>query len=83
MLITDGPTYDYHDIFKHYNLPHTPVRVFTYLIGRDASHAEEMHRIACTNKGKLIKWEEALGRMLMVRDNGLVEQPFSSSLIIP
>lgn len=55
MLITDGPTYDYHDIFKHYNLPHTPVRVFTYLIGRDASHAEEMHRIACTNKGYYVR----------------------------
>jgi hypothetical protein len=55
MLITDGPSYDYHDIFKHYNLPHTPVRVFTYLIGRDASNAEEMHKIACTNKGKLTK----------------------------
>jgi hypothetical protein len=55
MLITDGPPYDYHDIFKQYNLPHTPVRVFTYLIGRDASNADEMHKIACTNKGKLTK----------------------------
>ncbi|XP_069684436.1 voltage-dependent calcium channel subunit alpha-2/delta-3 isoform X2 [Periplaneta americana] len=51
MLITDGPPYDYHEIFKQYNLPHTPVRVFTYLIGRDSSNAQEMHKIACSNKG--------------------------------
>ncbi|GFG33999.1 hypothetical protein Cfor_04865 [Coptotermes formosanus] len=55
MLITDGPPYDYHDIFKQYNLPHTPVRVFTYLIGRDASNADEMHKIACTNKGYYVR----------------------------
>jgi hypothetical protein len=51
MLITDGPPYDYRDIFKQYNQPHTPVRVFTYLVGRDASNAEEMRTIACSNKG--------------------------------
>ncbi|XP_021912833.1 voltage-dependent calcium channel subunit alpha-2/delta-3 isoform X6 [Zootermopsis nevadensis] len=55
MLITDGPPYDYHEIFKQYNLPHTPVRVFTYLIGRDSSNAEEMNRIACTNKGYYVR----------------------------
>ncbi|KAJ9576006.1 hypothetical protein L9F63_007106, partial [Diploptera punctata] len=55
MLITDGPPYDYHDIFKQYNLPHTPVRVFTYLIGRDASNAEEMRNIACSNKGYYVR----------------------------
>ncbi|XP_023705860.1 voltage-dependent calcium channel subunit alpha-2/delta-3 isoform X6 [Cryptotermes secundus] len=55
MLITDGPPYDYYEIFKQYNLPHTPIRVFTYLIGRDSSNAEEMNKIACTNKGYYVR----------------------------
>lgn len=50
MLITsdnDGaPT----EVIKRYNLPHMPVRIFTYLIGGDKS--PELQNIACTNKGK-------------------------------
>lgn len=31
-----------------------PVRVFTYLIGKDDSNAADMNWIACNNKGKYI-----------------------------
>ncbi|XP_068916556.1 voltage-dependent calcium channel subunit alpha-2/delta-3 isoform X1 [Tenebrio molitor] len=51
MLITDGPPSSYRDIFKKYNFPHHPVRIFTYLIGKDSSSAHEMHWMACANKG--------------------------------
>lgn len=39
-------------IIKHYNWPHMPVRIFTYLLGGDSGSRENMHKIACTNKGK-------------------------------
>lgn len=52
MLITDGPPSVYHDIFKTYNFPHMPVRIFTYLVGKDSSGADEMLWMACKNKGK-------------------------------
>ncbi|XP_049864524.1 voltage-dependent calcium channel subunit alpha-2/delta-3 isoform X3 [Schistocerca gregaria] len=55
MLITDGPPDKYREIFKHYNFPHMPVRVFTYLIGADSSNAEEMHWMACENKGYYVR----------------------------
>jgi hypothetical protein len=38
-------------LIKHYNWPHMPVRLFTYLIGKDSSSAENLHWIACQNKG--------------------------------
>nr|XP_023023561.1 voltage-dependent calcium channel subunit alpha-2/delta-3 [Leptinotarsa decemlineata] len=51
MLITDGPPSTYSEIFKMYNFPHSPVRVFSYLIGKDLSSASEMHWMACAHKG--------------------------------
>lgn len=51
MLITDGPTSSFKEIFKQYNWPHMPVRIFTYLTGRDGSNADDMNWMACTNKG--------------------------------
>lgn len=54
MLITDGPPSSYRDIFKMYNWPHRPVRMFTYLIGKDTSSATDMHWMACANKGKTL-----------------------------
>lgn len=51
MLITDGPPSSYKEIFKMYNFPHHPVRIFTYLIGKDSSGMHEMHWMACANKG--------------------------------
>lgn len=38
-------------IIKHYNWPHMPVRIFSYLIGGGSSSRESMHNIACSNKG--------------------------------
>lgn len=36
MLVTDGVPYNYKEIFERYNWKYdTPVRVFTYLIGRE------------------------------------------------
>ncbi|CAG2062163.1 unnamed protein product, partial [Timema podura] len=55
MLLTDGPPYSYTDIFKLYNWPHMPVRVFTYLIGRDSRNAQEMNVMACDNKGYYVR----------------------------
>ncbi|XP_031336712.1 voltage-dependent calcium channel subunit alpha-2/delta-3 isoform X2 [Photinus pyralis] len=50
MLISDGAPSTYREIFKTYNWPHRPVRVFTYLIG-DSSSSVEMQTMACSNKG--------------------------------
>merc|ERR1719228_168564 len=51
MLVTDGVPYNYETIFQEYNQPHKPVRVFTYLIGREISDLEAAKWMACENKG--------------------------------
>ena len=51
ILITEGPPSTYRDIFKTYNWPHKPVRVFTYLVGMDSNGISEMKWMACENKG--------------------------------
>merc|ERR1712128_124787 len=51
MLVTDGVPYTYETIFQEYNQPHKPVRVFTYLIGREISDLEAAKWMACENKG--------------------------------
>ncbi|VVC44398.1 Hypothetical protein CINCED_3A000365 [Cinara cedri] len=50
LIITDGPFGPYKEVLQH-NKPHMPVRVFTYLIGKDDSNAADMNWIACNNKG--------------------------------
>lgn len=35
-------------------MPHMPVRVFTYLVGKDKSNAAELFWMACSNKGKAL-----------------------------
>uniref|UniRef100_A0A8C3TAB6 Calcium voltage-gated channel auxiliary subunit alpha2delta 4 n=1 Tax=Chelydra serpentina TaxID=8475 RepID=A0A8C3TAB6_CHESE len=51
MLITDGAVEDYESVFEKYNWPDRKVRVFTYLIGREVTFAENVKWIACNNKG--------------------------------
>lgn len=56
MLITDGVPDSYTAIFKKFNWgnstePPFPVRVFTYLIGRDGTDFRETRWMACANQG--------------------------------
>uniref|UniRef100_A0A674IYU2 Calcium voltage-gated channel auxiliary subunit alpha2delta 4 n=1 Tax=Terrapene triunguis TaxID=2587831 RepID=A0A674IYU2_9SAUR len=51
MLITDGAVEDYESVFEKYNWPDRKVRVFTYLIGREVTFAQNVKWIACNNKG--------------------------------
>ncbi|XP_030295537.1 voltage-dependent calcium channel subunit alpha-2/delta-4 isoform X1 [Sparus aurata] len=51
MLITDGAMEDFQDVFKDFNWPDRRVRVFTYLIGREMTFADNVKWIACNNKG--------------------------------
>ena len=52
MLVTDDvpDTYEYKNVFREYNQPHIPVRVFTYLIGENSDH-DAAKWMACENKG--------------------------------
>ncbi|KAL0968117.1 hypothetical protein UPYG_G00262610 [Umbra pygmaea] len=51
MLITDGAMENFKDVFQEYNWPDRRVRLFTYLIGREMTFAENVKWIACNNKG--------------------------------
>uniref|UniRef100_A0AAX7TFD0 VWFA domain-containing protein n=1 Tax=Astatotilapia calliptera TaxID=8154 RepID=A0AAX7TFD0_ASTCA len=51
MLITDGAMEDFQSVFEEFNWPERRVRVFTYLIGREMTFAQNTKWIACNNKG--------------------------------
>ncbi|XP_042195431.1 voltage-dependent calcium channel subunit alpha-2/delta-3 isoform X2 [Callorhinchus milii] len=51
MLVTDGAVDTYDTIFAKYNWPDRKVRIFTYLIGREAAFADNLKWMACVNKG--------------------------------
>ncbi|XP_063764061.1 voltage-dependent calcium channel subunit alpha-2/delta-4-like isoform X3 [Eleginops maclovinus] len=51
MLITDGAMEDFQAVFEEFNWPERRVRVFTYLIGREMTFAQNTKWIACNNKG--------------------------------
>ncbi|XP_039444984.1 voltage-dependent calcium channel subunit alpha-2/delta-3 isoform X2 [Culex pipiens pallens] len=54
MLVSDGVPYSFDEIFSEYNwkeLPFIPVRVFTYLIGREVADVKEIKEMACKNQG--------------------------------
>ncbi|CAH0727477.1 unnamed protein product, partial [Brenthis ino] len=38
-------------VFRTWNWPHMPVRIFTYRVGGDAASGHNMKEMACTNKG--------------------------------
>lgn len=61
MLITDGVPDSYADIYRRFNWknstePPFPVRVFTYLIGRDGVDFRDTRWMACANHGKSLLW---------------------------
>lgn len=51
MLITDGAIKSHEDLFNRYNYPRTPVRVFTFMIGREVGDITKTKAIACNNRG--------------------------------
>uniref|UniRef100_A0A3B3XJW7 VWFA domain-containing protein n=1 Tax=Poecilia mexicana TaxID=48701 RepID=A0A3B3XJW7_9TELE len=51
MLVTDGATEMYDDVFEKYNWPDRKVRIFPYLIGRESAFADNLKWMACANKG--------------------------------
>lgn len=58
MLITDDdPNEDLFDVVKKYNrnndnkFMNIPVRIFTYMMGRDITKTPELERLACENRG--------------------------------
>ena len=54
MLITDGVSRNFSKILMQYNSNGTsiPVRIFTYLIGREITMVDELAWMACNSRGK-------------------------------
>lgn len=59
MLLTDDdPNDELFEVVQKYNridnnkVTNIPVRIFTYMIGRDITTTPELERLACENRGK-------------------------------
>ncbi|KAL1493158.1 hypothetical protein ABEB36_011269 [Hypothenemus hampei] len=55
MVLTDGVNANYSDIIMEYNYLYggksIPVRIFTYLIGKEVTNVEEIKWMSCANRG--------------------------------
>lgn len=54
MMVSDGVPYDFRDIYEMYNWQNStykPVRIFTYLIGREVADVKKIKEMACLNQG--------------------------------
>ncbi|XP_067644743.1 voltage-dependent calcium channel subunit alpha-2/delta-3 isoform X6 [Eurosta solidaginis] len=54
MIVSDGAPFTYEDVFREFNwrdIPFKPVRVFTYLIGKEVADVEHIKWMACANQG--------------------------------
>lgn len=54
MIVSDGAPFTYEDVFEQFNwrdLPFKPVRVFTYLIGKEVADVKDIKWMACANQG--------------------------------
>lgn len=54
MIVSDGAPFSYEDIFDQYNGKDPgfrPVRVFTYLIGKEVADVKDIKWMACANQG--------------------------------
>ncbi|XP_052894831.1 voltage-dependent calcium channel subunit alpha-2/delta-3 [Anopheles moucheti] len=70
MLVSDGVPYSFDEVFEQFNwkeLPFIPVRVFTYLIGREVADVKEIKEMACRNQGYYVH----LSTMAEVREEVL------------
>ncbi|XP_049874672.1 voltage-dependent calcium channel subunit alpha-2/delta-3 isoform X2 [Pectinophora gossypiella] len=69
-------------VFRTWNWPHMPVRIFTYRVGGDATAGHNMKDMACTNKGfhvsinehaeirsKVLHFVEVLARPMVMYQN--------------
>lgn len=45
-------------VFRAWNWPHMPVRIFTYRVGGDAASGKTMKEMACNNKGKYLYFDQ-------------------------
>lgn len=54
MLVSDGLPYPIDEVFETWNWnekPYIPVRLFSYLIGREVADITDIKRVACENQG--------------------------------
>lgn len=61
MLVTDGVPYDFTYIFQEYNWQNSsymPVRIFTYLIGKEVADVTKTKDMACSNRGYYVHLSE-------------------------